>query len=64
MGRFRNIIGGDGAVGGVSVGGADVAGLAVDLADVLRQIPAVGEPCAVFLNGEGAGGLWAGSGPR
>ena len=41
----------DCAVGGVGIGGADVAGGAVDFADVLRQIPAVGVPGAVLLEG-------------
>ena len=47
------------AIGGVGVKGADVAGLAVYLADVLCEIPAVGVPDAVFADGEGAcgGGL-------
>ena len=50
---------GYGSVGGVGVEGADVAGLAVYLADVLCEIPAVGVPDAVFADGEGAcgGGL-------
>ena len=44
------------AVGGVGVGGADVAGGAVDFADVLGQIPAVGVPGGVFLDGQRARG--------
>ena len=44
------------AVGGVGVGGADVAGGAVEFADVLGEIPAVGEPGAVLLEGQRAGG--------
>jgi len=44
------------AVGGVGVGGADVAGGAEDFADVLGEIPAVGVPGAVFADGQGAGG--------
>ena len=39
-------------VGGVAVGGADVAGGAEDFADVLGQIPAVGVPGAVFADGK------------
>ena len=30
--------------------------LAVDFADVLRQIPAIGEPCAIFLDSKRASG--------
>ena len=37
------------AVGGVGVGSADVAVLAVELADVLGEVPAVGVPGAVLL---------------
>ena len=44
------------AVGGVGVGGAEVAVLAVELADVLRQIPTIGVPGAVLLDGQRAGG--------
>ena len=43
-------------VGGVAVGGADVAGGAEDFADILRQVPAVGVPGAVFADGQGARG--------
>ena len=39
-----------------SVGGADVASGAEYFADVFRQIPAVGVPCAVFADGKGARG--------
>ena len=46
----------DCAVGGVGIGGADVAGGAVDFADVLRQIPAVGVPGAALLDGQRARG--------
>ena len=42
--------------GRVGVGGADVAGGTEDFADILRQIPAVGEPGAVFADGKGAVG--------
>ena len=41
---------------GVGVGGADVAGGAEDFADILGEVPAVGEPGAVFADGKGAGG--------
>ena len=43
-------------IGGVCIGVADVAGGAVEFADVLRQIPAVCEPGAVLLDGQRAGG--------
>ena len=42
----------DFAVGGVGVGRADVAGGAVHFADVFGQIPAVGVPGAVELDGQ------------
>ena len=41
-------------VGGVGIGGADVAVLAVDFADVLRQVPAVGVPGGIPLDGQRA----------
>ncbi len=44
------------AVGGVGVGGTDVAGGGVGFPDVLGEIPTVGVPCAVLLDGQGAGG--------
>ena len=47
--------GGDGAVGGVGVSGADVAGGAEDFAHVFGEVEAVGVPGAVFLDGERAG---------
>ena len=47
---------GDRAVGGVGVGGADVAVLAVDLTDVFGEIPSIGEPSAVYLNSQRARG--------
>ena len=50
-------------VGGVGIGGADVAGGAVELADVLRQIPAVGVPGAVLLDSQRAGGYGLRRGP-
>ncbi len=43
--------GGDGAEWCVNVGTADVAAWSEDFANVLRQIPAVSVPCAVFLDG-------------
>jgi len=43
---------GDSAVGGVGVGGTDVAVLAVDLTDVFGEIPSIGEPGAVYLNSQ------------
>ena len=46
----------DFSVGGVAVGGAEVAVLAEDFADVLGEIPAVGVPGAVFADGQGARG--------
>ena len=48
------------AVGGVGVGGADVAVLAADFANVLSEIPAVSEPGAVLLDGQRAGGYGLG----
>ena len=50
--------------GGVGVVGADVAVLAVDFADVFGEIPTIGVPCAVFLNGQRAGGDRLGRIPR
>ena len=44
------------AVGRVGIGRAEIAGGAVYFADVLRQVPAVGVPCAVFLDGQRARG--------
>ena len=41
--------GGDGAVGGVGVSGADVAGGAEDLAHVFCKVEAIGVPGAVFI---------------
>ena len=46
----------DFSIGGVGVGGAEVAGGAEYFADVLGEVPAVGEPGAVFADGKGAGG--------
>ena len=48
--------------GGVGVEGADVAVGGVDFTDVLREIPAIGIPCAVFLDAKrtrsgGLGGI-------
>ena len=43
-------------IGGVGIGGANIAGGAVEFANVLRQIPAVGEPGAVLLESQRAGG--------
>ena len=51
------------AVGGVGVEGADVSVLSVDFADVLRQVPAVGIPGGVFLDGQRAGGYGLGRVP-
>ena len=45
------------AVGGVGVAGAKDAVVAVYFTDVLRQIPAVGEPGAVLLERQRAGGI-------
>ena len=44
------------AVGGVCVGGCDVAGGAEYLAHVLGEVKSVGVPGAVFLDGQGTGG--------
>ena len=46
--------GGDGAVRGVVVGRGDGAVRLVEFGDVLREVVAVGVPCAVFAEGEGA----------
>ena len=43
-------------VRGVGVACADVTVRAVEFTDVLGQVPAVGKPGAVFLDGERAGG--------
>ena len=48
--------GGDLAVGGVGVGGTDVAGGTEDLAHVLGEVKAVCVPCAVLLDGQRTGG--------
>ena len=48
--------GGDGAVGGVGVSGADVAGGAEDFAHVFGEVEAVGVPGAVFLDSQRTGG--------
>ena len=44
------------SIGGVSIGGADVAGGAVDFADILGEVPAIGMPGTVFLDCQRAGG--------
>ena len=44
------------SVGGVCVGGGDVAAGAEYFAHVLGEIKTVGVPCTVFLDGKGAGG--------
>ena len=44
------------AVGGIGVGSADVAGGGVGFPDVLGEIPAVGVPGGILLDGQGAGG--------
>ena len=46
---------GYGAIGGVGVGGADVAVGIVEFTDVFGEVPAVGVPGAVFLDGQRAG---------
>ena len=56
--------GGDGAVGGVGVGGSDVAGSTEDFAHVFGEVEAVGVPGAVFLDGERAGSNGLGGIPR
>ena len=43
--------GGDGAVGGVGIGGVDVTGGAEDLAHVLGEVKTVCIPCAILLDG-------------
>ena len=45
------------AIGGVGVAGAKGTVVAVYFANVLRQIPAVGEPGAVLLERQRAGGI-------
>ena len=45
------------AIGGIDIAAANVAGRAVYLTDILRQIPAVGIPGAVLLEGQRAGGI-------
>ena len=42
-------------MGGVCIGGADVAGGTVEFTDVLGEIPGVSEPRAVLLDGQRAG---------
>ena len=49
--------------GRVGVGGADVAGGTECFADILRQIPTVCEPRAVFADGKGTGGNGLGGVP-
>ena len=46
----------DFAVGGIGISGADVTSGAVEFADILRQVPAVGVPGGIFLDGQRAGG--------
>ena len=58
VGTFRYF-----TIGGVGVGGADVTVVAVELADVFGQIPAVSVPCAVLLDGQRAGGYRLGGIP-
>ena len=65
LNRLGNVAGGgDGAVGGVGVGGADVAGRTEDLAHVFGEVEAVGVPSTVFLDGERTGGDRLGGIPR
>ena len=51
------------AVGGVGVGGADVASSPVYLPHVLGEVPAVGVPGGILLDGQGAGGYRLGGVP-
>ena len=44
------------AVGGIGIAGAKGTIVAVDFADVLGEIPAVGVPGAVLLDGQRSGG--------
>ena len=43
-------------IGGVGVGGADVAVGAVEFADILGQVPAISVPSGILLNSQWAGG--------
>ena len=51
-------------IGGVGVGGADVAGGAEDFAHVFGEVQAVGVPCAVLLDGERTSSDGLGALPR
>ena len=51
------------SVGGVGVGGSDVASSPVYLPHVLGQIPTVGVPGGILLDGQGAGGYGLGGVP-
>ena len=65
LNRLGDVTGGCyGAVGGVGVGRADVAGGAEDLAHVFGEVESVGVPGAVFLDGERAGSDGLGGIPR
>ena len=48
-------VGGYSSIGGVGVGGADVVVGIVEFADVFGEVPAVGVPRAVFLDGQRSG---------
>ena len=56
--------GGDLAVGGVGVGGADVAGGSEYFTHVFGEVEAIGVPGTVFLDGQRAGGDRLGGVPR
>ena len=43
-------------IGGVSVGGADVAGGTEYFTHVFGEVEAIGVPCSVLLDGQGTGG--------
>ena len=57
-------VGGHFTIGGIGVGGGEVAVGGEELADVLCEIPAVGVPRAIFLDGKRAGGDGLGRSPE
>ena len=55
VGAFRYF-----SIGGVAVGGANVAVGAVEFADILGQVPAISVPGGILLNSQRAGGYGLG----
>ena len=55
---------GNGAVGGVGVGGGELSFCGVEFADVFGEVPAIGVPGACLLDGQRAGGGGLGGVPE